>query len=227
MVFSFLGFGKKKPKIKLEPKQEVELEFVNGENIDDYFTRVVALEKKRIVVQVPTQNKVQVDVSPGDMVTVTYLDGDTVCTFRTKVLDRKDRDLELAYPSEVKEEKTNRGDENFTIEIPIPVEYRAMSTAHLQTATTRSIHQNGIDIVTNLPIPPGTSLHIELEIPNTPAIKTQGRVSQSQRLPNERKALTQIEFEDISPTDREVMFRYAIYYRQRQARKEAILQQQG
>lgn len=227
MVFSFLGFGKKKPKLKLEPKHEVELEFVNGENIDSYFTRVLQLEKKRIVVQVPTQNKVPIDVSPGDMVTVTYLDGDILYTFRTKVLDRKDRELDLAYPSEVKEEKTSLKDENFTIDLPIPVEYRAMSMAHLQTATTRSIHQNGIDILTNLPIPPGTSLHIELEIPGTSSIKTQGKVTQSQKLPNERKALTQIEFEDISPADREVIFRYAIFYQQRQARKEAILQQQG
>jgi len=226
MVFSFL-FGKKKPKVKLEPKQEVELEFVNGENIETYFTRVLSLEKKRIVMQIPTQNKVQVDVNPGDMVTVTFLDGDILHTFRTKVMDAREREMELSYPKEIHEEKTAMRDENFTIDIPIPVEYRAMSMAHLQTATTRSIHQNGIDILTNLPIPIGTSLHIELEIPNTPAIKTQGKVSQSQKLPNERKALTQIEFEDISASDRETIFRYAIFYRQRQLRKEAILQQQG
>lgn len=222
-MFSF--FGKKKPKLKLEPKQEIELEFVNGENVENYFTRVLQVDRKKIIVQIPTQNKIQIGVTPGDPVTVTYMDGDLVYQFSSKIVDRKEREMDLAMPTDLKEEKTSIRDENFSMEIPIPVEYRAMSTAHLQTATTRSIHANGIDIVTNLPIPPNTSLHLELEIPGSPAIKTQGRVSQSARLPNEKKALTQIEFDDISATDRETIFRYAVYYQQRKLRKELLLQE--
>jgi c-di-GMP-binding flagellar brake protein YcgR len=223
-MFSF--FGKKKPKFKLEPKQEIELEFVNGENIDNYFTRVLSVERKKFVVQIPTQNKIQISVNPGDPVTVTYLEDDIVYSFNSRVLDTKEREMDVALPTDLKEEKTALRDENFTIEIPIPVEYRAMSMAHLQTAVTRSINAKGIDILTNLPIPPGTALHIELEIPNSPAIKTQGRVSVSQKIPNDRKALTQIDFEDISPSDRETIFKYAIFYQQRKARKELLLQQQ-
>jgi len=214
-------FGKKKPRLKLEPKQEIELEFVNGEEVQNYFTRVLQLDRKKIIVQIPTQNKIQIQVSAGDPLTVTYLEDDVVYSFNTRILDRKEREMDLALPSELKEEKTPIRQEDFSLEIPIPVEYRAMSTAHLQTAQTKAINAKGIDIITNMPIPPGTSLHIELEIPNSPAIKTQGRVTQSQRLPDNKKALTQIEFEDISAGDRETVFRYAIFYQQRQVRKDA------
>jgi c-di-GMP-binding flagellar brake protein YcgR len=226
MAFSFLGFGKKKPKLKLEPKTEVELEFVNGDEIQNYFSRVVSIDKKKIVVQIPTQNKMQVPVNVGDNLTVTYMDADNVYSFQARVLDARDREMELSVPTDIREEKMPLKDENFTLDLPIPVEYRAMSTAHLQTATTRSIHNNGVDILTNLPIPPNTSLHIELEIPNSPAIKTQGRVTTSKKLPNDKKSLTQIEFEDISPVDRETILRYAIYFQQRKIRKEALLQQE-
>jgi len=214
-------FGKKKPRLKLEPKQELELEFVDGENVENYFTRVLQLDRKRIVVQIPTQNKIQIGVNVGDPVTVTYMDGDMVYQFSSRIMDRKEREMDLALATDLKEEKTPIHTDDFTLEIPIPVEYRAMSTAHLQTATTKAINAKGIDILTNLPIPPGTSLHIELEIPGSSAIKTQGRVAHSQKIPNDRKALTQIEFEDISNTDRETIFRYAIFYQQRKVRKEA------
>lgn len=221
MVFKFLGLGKKSPKLKLDPKQEIEMEIVSGDNVDTYFTRVIMVERKKIIVSTPSQNKIQVSVDVGDPVTVTYLESDltVVSTFESKVLDRKEREIELALPTSINEEKTPIGETDFSIEIPIPVEYRAMSTAYLQTATTKTINAGGINILTNLAIPPGTSLHIELQIPNAPTVKTQGRVTRSIKLPNEKKHLTEIEFEDITPADKDTIYRYALFYQQRQARK--------
>jgi c-di-GMP-binding flagellar brake protein YcgR len=220
-VLGFL-FGKKKPKLMLEPKQEVEIEIRGVDVIDYHFTRVVALERKKLIVGIPTQNKMQIAIETGDSITVTYLDNDKVCSFETTVVDKKEREIGLKLPSSIREEKTPIKDATFSLDIPIPVEYRAMSMAHLQTATTRSINEHGIDILTNLPIPINTSLHIELEIPNSPAIKTQGRVTQSQKLPDGRKALTQIDFEDISHSDRDTILRYAVFFWQRQVRKELM-----
>lgn len=221
MVFRFLGLGKRKPKLKLDPKQEVELELTIGDAVENHFTRVIELERKCLVVSTPSQNRIQVPLEVGDEVTLTYLDDElaTVYSFQTHVLERKEREVELALPDEIEEERTLIDDDDFSIEIPIPVEYRAMSTAYLQNATTSAINPGGINILTNLAIPPGTSLHIELQIPNAPTVKTQGRVSKSQKVPNEKKHLTEIEFEDITPADKDVVYRYALFYQQRQLRK--------
>jgi c-di-GMP-binding flagellar brake protein YcgR len=221
MVFKFLGLGKKAPKLKLDPKQEIELEIVSGDNVDNHFTRVIAVERKKIIVSTPSQNRIQVSLEVGEAVTVTYLESDlsVVSWFETTVLDRKEREIDLALPTQINEERTPIGDADFSIEIPIPVEYRAMSTAYLQTATTRSISATGINILTNLSIPQSTLLHIELQIPNAPTVKTQGRVAKSQKVPNEKKHLTEIEFEDITPADKDTIYRYALFYQQRQQRK--------
>ena len=64
-----------------------------------------------------------------------------------------------------------------------------------------------------------------MEIPNSPAIKTKGRVLKSEKLPTDsRKHLTELEYEDITPEDKTAVFRYAIYFQQRQARKRAYQQ---
>ena len=226
-MFSF--FGKKTPKLAVEPKQEVEIEVRSGEEIEYHFTRVRSLERKKLVLAAPAQakradGKKPLPIEGGDNVTVTYLDNDKICSFDTSVIDSLDGEISLALPKTLREERTPIKDATFTMEIPIPVEYRAMSMAHLQTATTKAINEHGIDILTNLPIPINTSLHIELEIPNSPTIKTQGRVTQSQKLPDGRKALTQIDFEDISISDRDTILRYAVYFWQRQVRRDSYPQ---
>ena len=220
MVFSFLGLGKKAPKMKLEPRQEVEIEVVGPDSVENFFAKVIAIERKKLVVSRPA--KLSVSPRPGDAIVVTYLENDLsiVSSFESKITDVKDREFEMALPTAVSEEKTPMGDADFSIDIPIPVEYRAMSTAYLQTATTRTITAAGINILTNLAIPPNTSLHVELQIPNAPTVKTQGRVANSKKLPNEKKHITEIEFEDITAADKDVIYRYALFYQQRQLRKQ-------
>lgn len=220
MVFNFLGLGKKAPKMKLEPRQEVEVEVVGPDSAESFFAKVVAVERKKLVVIRPP--KLSVALHPGDSVVVTYLENDltAVSSFESKIGDVKEREFEMALPTNIVEEKTPMADPDFSIDIPIPVEYRAMSTAYLQTATTRTITQAGINILTNLAIPPNTSLHIELQIPNAPTVKTQGRVASSKKLPTEKKHITEIEFEDITAADKDIIYRYALFYQQRQLRKQ-------
>ncbi|NDD27998.1 MAG: hypothetical protein EB084_07005 [Proteobacteria bacterium] len=222
MVFNFLGLGKKTPKLKLEPRQEVEVEFSTGDGVENFFARVIAIERKKLVVSRPAQNRAISALETGATVTVTFLEPDlsVVSAFEAKVVERKEREFEFTLPASVSEEKTPMGEVDFSIDIPIPVEYRAMSTAYLQTATTRGITSAGINILTNLAIPVNTSLHIELQIPNAPTVKTQGRVTSSKKLVNEKKHVTDIEFEDITQADRDVVYRYALFYQQRQIRKQ-------
>lgn len=220
MVFNFLGLGKKTPKMKLEPRQEVEVEVIGADGAENFFSRVIAIERKKLILSRPP--KLPVSLHTGDVVTITYLETDLslASSFESKVLEQKEREFEVALPTVINDEKTPIGEADFSIDIPIPVEYRAMSTAYLQTATTRTITGAGINIFTNLAIPPNTSLHIELQIPNAPTVKTQGRVSSSKRVVNDKKHITEIEFEDITAADKDTIYRYALFYRQRQQRKK-------
>jgi c-di-GMP-binding flagellar brake protein YcgR len=222
-------FGKKKPQIKLENKQEVELEFASPDytTVENYFTRVLACDRKKVTVQIPMKDRTPVAVKAGDNLTVTYWAGEVVSQFETTVLEKRDKEIDLAVPEKVQEDKTPDPKSEFVLEIPVPVRYRAASTPHLQTAVTKVITQTGIQLLTNVAVPRGTSLHVELEIPNSPSIKTKGRAVRSQKLDTDSRKnhLTEMEFdENITAEDRNAVFRYAIYYQQRQARKNRFQQ---
>jgi len=221
MVFGF--FKKKKPSLKLDPKQEVEVEFTTPEGTESYFTTVLEMEKKRFTLRTPQKGTKPYPCSIGDEVTVAYLDGSTVVSFKSKVMEKREKEIDMTLPADVAEEKSSFTENDFYLDIPIPIEYRAISTAHLQTATTTELSYKGIKVITNLPIPRETVLHLELEIPDSPTIKAKGRVTGSTKLPPEnRKSLTEIEFEDMGPKEKESVFRYALLYSQRRNRKQAM-----
>jgi c-di-GMP-binding flagellar brake protein YcgR len=222
MVFGL--FGKKKPQFSLEPRQEVEIDITLPDgNFESYFTRVLELAKKKFTLAIPEKDRVQIPVSAGEIVTIVYLVGDTLYQFQTRIIDRKEKEIDLQIPRELKEEKTFLAQSEFCVEIPIPIKYRAMSTAHLQNAMTRCITNAGIQIMTNLPIPIATALNIELEIPNAPPIKTKGKVTSSQKTGAEaKKSITEIEFEDINPADKDTILRYGTFFYYQNKRREAL-----
>lgn len=222
MVFGL--FGKKKPQFSLEPRMEVEIDVSNPEgSFDSYFTRVLELAKKKFTLAVPEKDRVQVPLNVGEIVTIVYLVKDTLFHFQAKILDKRDREMDLQIPRELREEKTFLAQAEFCVEIPIPIKYRAMSTAHLQNALTKCITQQGIQIMTNLPIPMGTALNIELEIPNAPAVKTKGKVTSSQKMAQDaKKSITEIEFEDINPQDKDLILRYATFFHYQNERRAAL-----
>lgn len=219
MVFGF--FKKKRTTLKLEPKQEIEIEFLKGEESESFFTIVLEVQKKTITLKTPQKGNQAYPCAAGDSIAIIFLDEGTIYQFSSKVLEVRDREIDIAAPTEVTEEKCPTSKIDFLLEVPVPIEYRAISTAHLQTATTKELSSKGLKVITNLPIPDGTELHLELEIPDSPAIKTKGRVAGSQKLPSDtRKSLTEIEFIDFSPKDSESVYRYAILYQQRRARRQ-------
>lgn len=223
MVWKLLKKLRKKsqPVINLTQRQEVELEFVTPEGTEDYFTKVLEFDKKKIILAVPQRNRQYVPCSAGDKLIVTYIKDNFVTSFVSAIIDREEKEITLSTPKDIRQKKINVSKEEFFIDIPIPVEYRALTTSHLQTAKTKSLTSKGVEIITNLPIPQGTVLYMEFEIPNAPTIKAKGKVVRSDRLPSDsRKNLTAIEFEDIHPLDKENMLRYALYYEQRQLRRQ-------
>ncbi|MCE7871936.1 hypothetical protein DYH09_16375 [bacterium CPR1] len=217
------GFGKKKPTLKLLPKQEVEVEFENADGeFESHFVNILDVQKKRVCISSPGSDRRPVRLVPGQQVTISALMDDRLFSYSASVLDSRDRDFDVQPPREVAEVEVPPRDDNFRIEVPIPVEYRAMRTAHTQVAQTHAITTNGLFLQTNLPIPPNTQLHMELEIPNAPDITAKGRAVASQvARDNSRKHITEVEYEDIPEDNRTAIIRYAIYYRQRQKRKES------
>jgi hypothetical protein len=220
MVFGF--FKKKKPNLKLQPDQEVEIEFSVGDQSENLFAGVLEVDKKRFTLKTPMKGKKPYPCSIGDTVTLVAFDGSSIQTFQSKIMEKRDREIDLLLPSEIDEEKIPHSESDYVIDAQVPVEFRAISTAHLQTAITREINSRGIKIVTSLPIPTGTILHLELEIPESPVIKAKGKVTESRKLPpDNKKSLTEIEFEDIGTKERDMVFRYTILSNHRKSRKQS------
>ena len=214
-------FKKKKAGLKLKPKQEVEIEFLSEDSVyETHFTRVLDIQRKKVILKAPGTDRRPIRMIPGQELTVTTLDENVLYAFHATVLDAGEREFDITPPGQVHEEELPVRDENYRLEVPITVEYRAMNTAHTQVAQTYAITSAGLVLATNLPIPPGTSLHLELEIPSAPDIRTKGRAVGSEKHPHLKgKHLSEIEFEDMSESDRDTILRYAIYSRRRQERR--------
>lgn len=221
MAFGFL-FPPKKPTLKLLPRQMVELEFENPEGeFENYFVEISAVERKRLALQAPGTEMRPIRLVPGQPVTISVFDeeNNNFFSYSASVLDSREREFDVNPPREPDAETIPPRDDSFRVEVPIQVEYRAMTTVHSQVAITHAITPNGLFLLTNLPIPPGTSLLLELEIPNAPDIKTSGQAVTSQQDSRTRKHITEVEYEDIPEKDKQAILRYAIYYEQRQRRK--------
>lgn len=222
MAFGFL-FGNKKPNLKLVAKQVVELEFENPEGeYENYFVEVVNVAKKKITLNAPGTDMRPIRLVPGQPVTVSTFDDDksTFFSYNASVLDSREREFDVNPPKDAEWAEIEPRDDDFRREVPIQVEFRAVSTVHSQVATTHAITPNGLFLLTNLPIPPATKLLLELEIPNAPDIKANGKAVTSEREESGRKHITEVEYEDIPEDDKNAILRYAIYYDQRQKRKQ-------
>lgn len=224
MIFGFLK--KKKPGPKLRPKQEVEIELFNGETYETHFTRILEAQRRRIILRAPGTDRRPVLMEEGQTLTLTTIEDGSLYWFDATVLAAGEREFDITPPVKVQDQDLPGLEEGSRIHVPITVEYRAMNTAHAQVAQTYAITKEGLLLSTNLPIPPGTLLLLELEIPSAPDIKSRGRAVGSEKHPEDpRKHLSEIEYEDITDSDREAILRYALYHRRRQERIQDRLEQ--
>lgn len=218
-------FGKGKPVFKPTAHQTVEIEFedVDGE-FQSYFVEVLDTHKKRITLSTPGNEMNPVHIGPGLPVTISYFDAakNTFFSFTTQVRDSRDQEFEVDLPSkDLTSEAVPPRDDNFRVEVAIPVKYQAVRSAHSQVANTHAITPGSLFLKTNLAIPPETPLRVVLEIPNAPHIDITARAKGSEKDPaDNRKHISEVQFEEIGLDEKDTILSYAIYYQERHKRAE-------
>jgi len=105
MVFGI--FGKKKASLKIEPRQELEIELKEGEEPQSYICHCINMEKKKIVLSMPARGEKQAPCALGDQVTLAFLNDAIYTSCDTRIIEKRSNQIEVAVPREVFEEKTS------------------------------------------------------------------------------------------------------------------------
>ena len=222
MIFSF--FKKSKgPSLKLKQNQEVEVEFFNEDTgFETHFTKVLDVQSKKVIIKAPGTERRPVQMVPGQRLNITVVEEKQVYSFETVVIDAGEREFDIAPPANVKDEPLPTFDETNQLEVAIKVDYRAMNSAHNQMANTYSVSPGGLMLTTNLPVPSGTMLHLEVEIPNAPDFSVKGRAVGSRVHPSlKNKHICEVEYDNVTEAESSSIIRYAIYAKKRAERMAA------
>jgi len=223
------GLFGKKPKFKLQENMEVELEFTLPDGLKSYFSKVMQVSKKRATFATPKEGNRFVNINPNDIVKMVVLIEDTIFEVNLKVTASLDREFEALvsknvhrFDTIIKDRKKN---EEPKLEAEVPLEFRAITTSHVQRATTKTITKEFIDMVTNLPIPEGTDLKLYFKIPETPVIETEGVSAKSEPLEEDKKkSKTKITFpEKVAESDIfDDIEKYILHYQRREERRKEL-----
>ena len=223
---SFLGkiFGSGKPVFKPAPHQTVEIEFEDVDGaFQSYFVEILEAPKKRLTLATPGNDMSPVTIGPGQPVTISYFDSqkNALFSFAAMVRDSRDQEFDVDLPKDITPKDVPARDENFRVEVAIPVKYQAVRSVHSQVANTHAITPNSLFLKTNLAIPPETPLRVVLEIPNAPHIDVTARAKGSEKDPaDNRKHISEVQFEDIGLDEKDSILSYAVYYQERSKRAE-------
>lgn len=217
-------FGGGKPAFKPTPHQTVEIEFedVDG-NFQSYFVEILEAPKKRLTLATPGNDMNPVTIGPGLPVTISYFDPgkNAFFSFAAQVRDSRDSEFDIDLPKDITAETVPPRDDNFRKEVAIPVKYQAVRSVHSQVANTHAITPNSLFLKTNLAIPPETPLRVVLEIPHAEHIDVTARAKGSEKDPaDNRKHISEVQFEEITFDEKDSILRYAVYYEERQKRAE-------
>jgi hypothetical protein len=219
-------FGGGKPSFKPAAHQTVEIEFedLDGE-FQSYFVEILEVSKRSLTLASPGNDMNPVNISPGIPVNVSYFDEgkDTFFSYRGLVKDSRDREFEIEAPAKnsVEHEEVPKRDDLFRVDVNIPVRFQARRTVHAQMASTHAVTPHSLYLLTNLGIPPETDIRVVLEIPNANAIEVDARAIGSEKAPDGRKHISQVQLEEISALDRDAILSYAVYFQKRQERADA------
>lgn len=210
MVFSLFRSGK--PSLKLLPRQEVELRYETASGEREYaFVRVREVGKKKISME-PSGQRSALRLVPGQPVTVSALVDNTLFSYDASVLDARDKEFDLNPPKEVEDTAVAAASDDTRLQATLPVKYRAMKMPNIQVAETQAVTPQGLFLLTNMPIPPNMDLHLEVTIPASgQEVSFRARTLTSNKPPDARKAITEVEFVEIDEKDKAVLMRSAIY----------------
>jgi hypothetical protein len=223
-LFDFLKGGK--PSFKPAAHQTVEIEFedVDGD-FQSYFVEILEVSKKTLTLSAPGNAMNPVNISPGIPITISYFDDskDKFFTYKGEVKDSRDREFEVDAPNKntVEAIDVEARDDSFRVEVSIPVRFQAQRTVHSQMASTHAVTPHSLYLKTNLGIPPETLLRVVLEIPNANPIEVDAKAIGSEKDPEDnRKHISQVQFEEIPALDKDAILSYAVYFQHRQERAE-------
>ncbi len=222
-LFDF--FGPKKKVFKPAPHQTVEIEVEDVEgNFQNYFVEILDTPKKRLTLAIPGNDINAVNIGPGQPVTISFFDPgkSAFFSFAAQVRDSRDSEFDIDLPKEIQSQDVPDRDENFRKEVAIPVKYHALRSVHSQVANTHAVTTNSLFLKTNLAIPPETPLRVVLEIPNADHIDVTARAKGSEKDPaDNRKHISEVQFEEIGIDERDSILSYAVYYEERHKRAES------
>lgn len=198
MLGFFLG---KKGKFKLKEKMQVELEFLTPSGVKNYFTEVLEVSSKKSTFATPKEGNKFVSVDINDIIKCITLIDNTIFEVNIKVTSALDREFEALISKNLQSFDTILSNlkkpEELNIEAEIPLDFRAITTSHLQRAVTKTITREAIEMVTNLPVPEGTDLKIIFRVPDSPSIETEGKSEKSVPLEEDtKKSKTRIIFSE-------------------------------
>jgi hypothetical protein len=225
-------FGKK-GKFKLKPKMKVELEVPVPNGVRSHFTQVKDASVKRCIILTPKDGTKALQLNTDDIIKCITLIEDTLYEVNLKVVTASKEEFEAIISDNVKFFDTLLSNvkepDKLEITEKVPIDFRAMRTAHLQGAVTKVVTHESVEIVTNLPVPEGTDLKVIFRIPETPQVETEGVSEKSFPLEEDsKKSKTKIVFSE--KTQKSTMFekvtKYIIHYIRRKERR-AEMEEKG
>jgi len=221
-----LGFlFRKKRKFTLKEKMEVELVVAGPRGPKSYFCLIKEASPKKAVFTTPKEGKRYVSISPNDIIKCIVLIEDRLYEFNLKVMASMDREFEALISKSVKDFPTlltdNEKTPDMKVNLEVPLDFRAITTSHLQRAESKTISTDYLEMVTNLPVPEGTELKLIFTVPDSPHVESEGVSEKSSPLEEDsRRSKTRIVFCDLSKSPEVVdkVVRYMVHLQRRNER---------
>jgi len=218
-----------KPKFKLKEKMEVELEFESPDGYRSHFSSVLGESRKKGKFGTPKVGKKYLPISKDDIVRMICLIEDTLFEVNLKVTQAMESEFEALVSKNITRLgtvlKKSSKKQPVELEIEVPLDFRAITTSHMQRAQTGKITREYVEMITNLPVPEGTDLRIIFKVPESPAVETEGVSAKSERVEEDsRKSKTRINFPE-KVVESEVfddVTRYVVHYQRRVERRKEL-----
>jgi len=215
MIFSWF---KNEQKLLPQSGALIEIESERGEKAGTGFSKLKKIERKRWHLSYPALDEKKLKIEMGDILLLLWMDPEKINYCKAEVTDKSSSHLALKRISTIGSHP--RSLKTDAVEINVPVHFRSLSTTHLQTAASVNFTPQGLAMITNLQIPTATELYMEVRIPETPAAKFRGNVTESQQLaPGEKKYTTRVDFDKADPEDYQPLLKYLNFYLMRNQRR--------
>lgn len=222
-----LDFFKTLPKLRIAPGDLIEVERAEDEGWGYYFGEYVSISKKNNL-YVKMHQFPQTGMTIGEEVVLSNVSSEFYqATLSLKIKSWKSHLLHIlekgeeincifSYPQEIEIVELPKNYEGVVIPLTAPslnlmVNYRAMQSAHLQNGPIQEVWKDGLTILTNVSIPEGTNLIMEIDLPFPKTVSLRGQVTKSQRSGEHKKFMATIEFKDALLTEVESLMLYVLF----------------